>query len=110
MTAVNHNQRVLKTLRDDGYMATVVERYDFYTRRRHDLFGLIDILAVGHGHTLAIQVTSRSNMASRRNKMRDSAELAQMLAAGWRVELWGYDKPAHRWRLKTEQLQQKAEA
>ncbi len=103
---VNHNQRVLKALRDDGYLATGGERYDFYTRRRHDLFGLIDVLAIGHNHTLAIQVTSRSNMASRRNKMRDSAELDQMLAAGWHVELWGYDKPGHRWRLKTEQLHQ----
>ena len=104
MVAVNHNQRVLKLLRDDGYTATVVEHYDFYTKRRYDLFGLIDVLAIGHGETLAIQVTSRSNMSSRRRKMRDSPTLTEMLRAGWRIELWGYDKPTHRWRLKRESL------
>ena len=104
MAAVNHNGRVLKSLRDLGYHAQVVERWDAYTRRRYDLFGIIDILAVGNGETLAVQVTSRSNMSSRRTKMRDAPELAAMLGAGWRVELWGYDKPEHRWRLKVESM------
>lgn len=102
MTAVNHNARVLKALRDDGYAAEVVERWDAFSRRRHDLFNIIDILAIGHGETVAIQVTSRDNMSSRRNKMRASPELREMLRAGWRVELHGYDKPAHRWRKKVE--------
>jgi hypothetical protein len=104
MAAVNHNQRVLKVLRDDGYFAQVVERYDSFTKRRHDLFGIIDILAIGHGQTRAIQVTSRSNMASRRTKIKEAPEFQEMLKAGWIVELWGYDKPDHRWRLKIEEV------
>jgi hypothetical protein len=104
VTVVNHNQRVLKSLRDDGYIAEVVERWDAFSRRRHDLFGFIDILAVGHGETKAIQVTSRDNMASRRRKMLASEELKALLQAGWSVELWGYDKPEFRWRRKVEML------
>ena len=104
MSAVNHNQRVLKALRDDGCFAQVVERYDTFTRRRHDLFGIIDILAVGNGCTYAIQVTSRSNMSSRREKIMQAPELPAMLAAKWVVELRGYDKPGNRWRLKSERM------
>lgn len=110
MTAVNHNQRVLKALRDDGYIAEVTERWDSFSRRKHDLFGFIDILAVGHGETKAIQVTSRDNMSSRRTKMRDSEELKALIQAGWSVELWGYDKPAHRWRRKVEFVLPRLEA
>ena len=103
MTVVNHNQRVLKALRDAGYVAEVVERWDSFSRRRHDLFGFIDILAVGHGETKAIQVTSRDNMSSRRTKMQNSEELKALIAANWSVELWGYDKqPNGRYRRKVE--------
>ena len=104
MTVVNHNQRVLSKLRKEGYVAEVVERWDSFSRRKHDLFGFIDILAVGNGLTLAIQVTSRSNMASRRKKMRTAPELPILLIAGWCVELWGFDKPANRWRLEIERV------
>ena len=103
VTTVNHNQRVLKSLRDDSYYAEVVERWDAFSRRRHDLFGFIDILAVGHGETKAIQVTSRDNMSSRRIKMQSSPVLAALIEAGWSVELWGYDKQANgRYRRKVE--------
>ena len=102
MTVPNHNQRALKALRDQGYFATVVEHWDAFSRKKHDLFGIIDILAVGNGHTLAIQVTSRNNMSSRRKKMQAAPELTGMCDAGWSVELWGFDKPDHRWRLVKE--------
>jgi hypothetical protein len=104
MAAVNHNARVLKALRDTGYHAEVTERWDGFSRRRHDLFGFIDVLAVGHHGTLAIQVTSRANMASRRHKITESPILSSILGAGWKVQIWGYDKPASRWRLKVEEV------
>jgi hypothetical protein len=104
VTAVNHNQRAMKELRERGYIAQVVERWDAFSRRRHDLFGIIDILAIGKGQTIAIQVTSRDNMASRRHKMQAAPELREMIDAGWSVELWGYDKPNQRWRVKAENV------
>lgn len=107
MSRVNHNQRTLTLLRNEGYHAAVVERYDAFSGRTHDLFGFIDVLAVGGGETLGIQVTSRSNMASRRRKINDAPELAALLGAGWRVELWGFDQPngpKSRWRLNREDM------
>jgi hypothetical protein len=107
MARVNHNQRVLTELRNEGYIASVVEKYDQFIGRTSDLFGFIDILAVGHGETLAIQVTSRGNMASRRRKIREAPELPHLFAAGWHVELWGYDQPGGprtAWRVKKENL------
>ena len=106
--AVNHNGRVLATLRDLGYVAQTVERWDAYTRRKYDLFGIIDILAVGNGETFAVQVTSRGNMSSRRRKIREAPELPYLLGAGWRIEIWGYDQPRGprtAWRLKTERME-----
>jgi len=104
VTVVSHNPRALKYLRDEGYFAEMVEHWDSFTRRRHDLFGFIDILAVGNGETVGVQVTSRNNMSSRRTKMQASPVLAAMWGAGWKVWLFGYDKPAHRWRLRVEEV------
>lgn len=104
MAAVSHNARVLKSLRDDGYFAQVVERWDSFSRKKHDLFGIIDVLAIGNCETLAIQVTSRSNGASRRTKMQAAPELQSMVDAGWRVQLWLFDKPTTRWRKKVEDV------
>ncbi len=36
---------------------------------RRDLWGWCDVLAIGHGHTLAVQCTSAGNMASRQRKI-----------------------------------------
>lgn len=109
MAHVNHNQRVLALLRNEGYIASVVERYDSFSGRLHDLFGFLDVLAVGNGLTLGVQVTSRSNMASRRRKMREAPELPILFGAGWHVELWGFDQPngpRTLWRLNRESLDQ----
>lgn len=105
MTAVpNHNKRTLALLEAEDYLAVVVERWDAFSRRRHDLFGILDIVALGVGHTLGVQVTSRNNMSSRRTKILTSPALPFIRDAGWRIELWGWDKPAHRWRLKREEI------
>lgn len=109
MARVNHNQRTLKALQAHGYIAAVVEKYDSFSGRTHDLFGFLDVLAVGQGETLGIQVTSRSNMASRRRKIREAPELPVLFSAGWHVELWGFDQPdgpRTLWRLKRESVDQ----
>lgn len=92
MSTFNYNPRALAALRADGYTATSVDHYNAYSQRHEDLFGLFDILAVGHGHTRAIQVTSRSNMAARRNKI-DIATETREIACVWNIEVWGYDQP-----------------
>ncbi|HQV57391.1 MAG TPA: hypothetical protein PKV27_05220, partial [Ilumatobacteraceae bacterium] len=53
----------LKALRDAGYTVAIVEHFNPHMRIRQDLFGFIDIIAIRPGETLAVQTTSRSNMA-----------------------------------------------
>lgn len=114
---ISPTQRTLAELRKLGYMAAVVEHWNPHARIRQDLFGFVDVVAVGGGerelvvgeglHTLAVQATSGSNVASRLTKLR-SQELAPRVeavkAAGWRVEVWGWRKSAksRRWELRRE--------
>jgi hypothetical protein len=53
-------------LRAAGYIVGTVER--FAGQVRVDLFGFADLAAVGHRHFWLVQVTSKTNLASRVNK------------------------------------------
>jgi len=95
------SQRTTKHLREQGYLVATVEHYNSFTRRKHDLFGCIDLLAIGNGETLAIQVTSRSNMSARIKKIQDNLALPEMLRSKWRIIVHGWDKGTNgRYRLK----------
>lgn len=114
---ISPTQRTLAELRKLGYLAATVEHWNPHARIRQDLFGCIDVLAVGMGeafgwdaaHTLAVQATSGSHVSSRLAKLRGE-ELAprveKLKAAGWRVEVWGWRKSAKskRWELRRERL------
>jgi hypothetical protein len=100
---VSPTQRTLAALRKAGYLAAVVEKWNPHVRIRHDLFGIIDVLGVRAGETIAVQATSGSNVASRLTKMRASDALPKVLAAGWRVVVHGWRKNAKgRWVLREE--------
>lgn len=85
-------QRTLKKLREEGYLAQVVERWCSFTKRRHDLFGIIDVLAIKDGETLAVQTTSGSGASARLKKMLESDTLKPILDAGWKVHIHGWRK------------------
>lgn len=94
-------QRSLQFLRDAGYQAWVVEYYNAFSRKRVDLFGCFDILAVGHGKTLAVQTTSASNVSARVKKIGDSEYVDKLREAGWELMVHGWDKgPNGRWRVR----------
>jgi hypothetical protein len=93
--------RSVDHLRQQGYLVDVVESYNFFTKRKKDLFGCLDLLAIGNGETLAIQVTSKSNMSARIKKIEDSAALPEMLRSGWRILVHGWAKnKSNRYELK----------
>ena len=82
--------RSLAALRADGYTAAVVERWNPHARIRQDLFGIVDILAIRAGETLAVQTTAGSGVSARVRKVRDSATLTLLHAAGWLVQVHGW--------------------
>ena len=86
------SQRTVAHLRKLGYQTANVESFNYFTKRKKDLFGVIDILAIGNGETLAVQVTSKSNMSSRIKKIEESEALPEMLRSNWRVIVHGWSK------------------
>lgn len=97
--------RTLKLLRDEGFACEVVEHWNSFVRRRMDLFGFIDVLALGQDETVAVQVCTRDAMATRRAKIADHPNVGFVRKAGWRILIhgWWQDK-AGRWQVKTEDL------
>lgn len=90
--------RTLKALRAAGWRAAVVERWNPHAHIRQDLFGVVDVLAVREGETLAVQATTGDHVAHRVNKIADADATADIRAAGWRFEVWGWRKnSAGRW-------------
>ena len=80
-------------MRDQGCdLVQVVERWNAFARIRQDLFGIIDILAIRDGKTLAVQCTSGSAVANRIGKMEDSRALNILREAGWIIEVHGWRK------------------
>ena len=90
-------QRSLALLRERGYVATVTEHWNSFARIRQDLYGIIDVLGVGHGHTLAVQTTSYSNVSARIRKIRESPAAPELLRAGWQIVVHGWYKVGGRW-------------
>lgn len=97
-------QRSLKYLRDQGYKCWIVEHWNAYARKRQDLFGCIDILAIGNGETLAVQTTSRSNVSARVKKIEENEYYPEMVRSGWRVQVQGWGKLKDGWTVKVVEL------
>jgi len=101
---VTPTARSLKLMRDRGYRAAVVEKWNPHAKIRQDLFGVIDVLGIQEGDTLAVQSTSYSNVASRIRKIEDSEALADIRAAGWSLHVHGWRKVKNRWQCREVDL------
>lgn len=93
--------RTLAELRKQGYVAQVVEKFNQYSRTRLDLFGGIDVLGIREGETLGVQATVASQVSVRLAKLRAEPRLAVWLAAGNRLQVWGWAKCKVRLKTKT---------
>lgn len=103
--AASPTQRSLAYLKAEGYTVAIVEHWNSFTRRRHDLFGMFDLLAVRAGETLAVQTTSGSNVSARVRKISDSELIGAVRDAGWVVHVHGWRKGANgRYSLRVEDL------
>lgn len=93
--------RTLAVLRERGYRCQVVEQTIPKTFIKRDLFGIVDVLGIREGETLAVQVTSGSNVAARLTKISESEAIADIRKAGWTVHVHGWRKGANgRWQLR----------
>ena len=96
--------RTLKLLRDRGWMAAMVERWNPYVKIRQDLFGLFDIIALGprdvvpgFGRNIwGVQCTSNDSVAKHIEKMRRSPNYSEWLNRGGRILVVGWAKKGAR--------------
>lgn len=87
--------RSLKYLRDQGFLAGIVERRLPHAFTTIDLFGFIDIVALdGKPGLLGVQTTSQANAAARVTKIREECweAASRWLAAGNRIVVHGWAK------------------
>ncbi len=96
-------QRTLAECRKREWRACVVEKWIPQVRRRVDVFGFGDILALdGNPGSLLIQATSTPHSANRVTKIREDCNAAarEWLQAGNRIEVWGWAKRGARGKRK----------
>lgn len=103
--------RALAECKARGWLACVVEKWIPQTRQRKDAFGFGDLLVLdGKRGALLLQVTSDNggDMARRATKIRGECGKAASawLAAGNRIQVWGYGKRGPRGKRKVWTLRE----
>lgn len=69
-------QHTLNHFRKNNYLAAVVEHWNSHAAIRQDLFGFVDVVAVGQaGETIFVQATTWDNISTRVRKILDDSEL-----------------------------------
>lgn len=90
-------RRTVKVLTDLGYRAERVSRRGRYGTR--DLFGVVDIIAIGADGLMLAQVTTKNNASSHRRKIRDARLM-------WPVRLFMWSQGTNRrWTFVSEEIE-----
>lgn len=100
--------RSLALLRERGYIAEVVERWNPYARVRQDLFNCIDIVALRNGELLGVQTTTTANMGARVGKVLAEPAMKAWVDAGGSLVVHGWAKRGARGKPKVWTLKEVA--
>jgi hypothetical protein len=102
----------MERLRRQGYLVSRAETWvplpdDPRGGVRRDLFYIADVIAIHPREriVLLVQATSVDNISARVSKIRHRPEAVKLLAAGIRVEVWGWTKRAGKWQPKIVSIQ-----
>jgi ketosteroid isomerase-like protein len=88
-------------MRKRGYRCAITERWNPHAHIRQDLFGVVDVLCIKAGETIAVQTTSGSHVAARVTKIAECEATPDMRDAGWKIVVHGWRKSANgRWTLR----------
>ncbi len=103
-------QHTLAECRKRGYVVQVVEHWNGFSRRRVDLFGVIDIVAITPDGLLGIQACAGSSHAARRTKILGESRALRWIQAGGAMEVWSWAKRGDRgarklWTLRVERVE-----
>ena len=90
-------QRSLRKWKERGYDCHITEHYDFFAKRKKDLFGFSDFIALGNGEVVVVQTTSASNLAARVTKIANAEHVGAVRKAGIRIIAEGWRKAKEGW-------------
>lgn len=91
---ISPTQRSLKEIRNEGYTAQVVEKFNPFAHIRQDLFGFIDIVAIKSGvpGVLGVQTTTQDHVAEHEDKILANPIYKIWLESGNKLEIHGWAK------------------
>ena len=96
--------RSLAKLRKEGWLAGVVERYNPFSRKRHDLYDLFDIVAVKEDEVVFVQTTTASNVSARIRKITEHPNTPFIRKCGALLHVHGWAKRGNRWACRVVDL------
>lgn len=70
----------------------IAERHNHFSGKKNDLFGFIDLVAIGHGETIGVQATSTGNVNARVNKILALDSPKEWLKSGNTILIIGWKK------------------
>jgi hypothetical protein len=103
-TKVDYTGMTRRWLEAQGYLVGKTEYWNSFTCRRHDLWGWCDMLAIKPNEITAVQSTSYSNIAARRNKIKSLDSHKTWLQAGGFILIIGWRKIKNRWTAVTDMV------
>lgn len=83
-------QRTIAALKRRGYTCGITEHWNPHVKRRNDLFGFADLIAIKRGRIVAVQATSGTNTSARVAKIKDEPRAAAWLEAGGLILVIGW--------------------
>ena len=89
--SISSNQRSMALCFKLGWPRHKVEVWHSFAKKRYDLFGIIDILALANDELIGIQSTS-ADVNQHLAKIRESPFTLPWLATGSRLEIWCWRK------------------
>lgn len=95
-------QLTLRELRKTWPLVEVVEHWNPHARVRQDLFGFIDVIAVGPQGVLAVQTTDHTSVSKRVAKIAEHPNVAAVREAGIAIRVHGWEKKSGRWVLQRD--------
>jgi hypothetical protein len=101
---VRCNDLSVKYLREQGYIAEVVEKRLPGCMITKDLFGFIDIIAVRRGEVLAVQATSHQHVGERITKIANHENVGAVRESGMRLVVHGWKKTKAGHTLRVEDI------
>lgn len=105
-------QRARAYCKANGWVSSIVEKWNPHAGIRQDLFGVIDLVVLDGkgGGPLGVQVCAGGSHAARRTKALAEPRLQAWLASPARFAIWSFSKRGERgrrklWALREEKIE-----